>query len=673
MEENEARERVAYLRSTVRRHNVHYFRDHTSEISDFEYDRLKAELVDLETRFPEFTASDSPARQVGDDRIDGFASYRHRQPMLSLDNTYNREELFEFEARLQRLLDATNVDFVVEPKIDGVAISLTFENGSLVRAVTRGNGVEGDDITSNALEIASLPRKLRGPNPPAVIEVRGELYMTLEEFARINALRAEQELPLFANPRNLTSGTIKQLGGLGDRRLEVVLYGLGHCEPNVFRTQSEFHDTIRQWRFPTVEQVWKAKGIEEAWELVQALDRLRDSFAYATDGAVIKVDSLALQADAGSTAKAPRWAIAYKFAAEQAETLLREISVQVGRTGVITPVAELETVFLAGTTVSRATLHNEDEVKRKDIREGDTVVVEKAGEIIPAVVEVVRSKRPQNSKLYQFPKHCPACQTALVRLTGEAAWRCPNAVCPPQVRRRIEHFASRQAMDIEGLGTAVVNQLVERGMVNDITELYPLTEEDLITLEKFGPKSSENLVRAIDSTRERELWRLIHGLGIPQVGAQSAKDLADHFKSLPALTNASEEELVAIDGIGEIVAESIIGFFAQPQNRQIVTDLGRAGLKMEEAVSDDPSGGETSLLLSGKTFVITGTLPSMTRDEARGAIEQAGGKVTGSVSKKTSYLLAGESPGSKFRKSESLGVPIIGESELRALLGSHAP
>ena len=333
MEENEARERVAYLRSTVRRHNVHYFRDHTSEISDFEYDRLKAELVDLETRFPEFTASDSPARQVGDDRIDGFASYRHRQPMLSLDNTYNRDELFEFEARLQRLLDATNVDFVVEPKIDGVAISLTFENGSLVRAVTRGNGVEGDDITSNALEISSLPRKLRGPNPPAVIEVRGELYMTLEEFARINALRAEQELPLFANPRNLTSGTIKQLGGLGDRRLEVVLYGLGHCEPNVFRTQSEFHDTIRQWRFPTVEQVWKAKGIEEAWELVQALDRLRDSFAYATDGAVIKVDSLALQADAGSTAKAPRWAIAYKFAAEQAETLLREISVQVGPYG----------------------------------------------------------------------------------------------------------------------------------------------------------------------------------------------------------------------------------------------------------------------------------------------------------------------------------------------------
>ncbi len=672
MEENAARERIAYLRSAVRRHNVHYFRDHTSEISDFEYDRLKAELVDLETRFPAFTASDSPARQVGDDRVDGFASYRHRQPMLSLDNTYNREELFEFEARLQRLLDATDVDFVVEPKIDGVAISLTFENGSLMRAVTRGNGAEGDDITSNALEIASLPRKLRGPNPPAVIEVRGELYMTLEEFARINALRAEQELPLFANPRNLTSGTIKQLGGLGDRRLEVVLYGLGHCEPNVFRTQSEFHETIRLWRFPTVERVWNATGIEEAWERVQALDHLRDSFAYATDGAVIKVDSLALQADAGSTAKAPRWAIAYKFAAEQAETRLRKISVQVGRTGVITPVAELETVFLAGTTVSRATLHNEDEVKRKDIREGDTVVVEKAGEIIPAVVEVVRSERPQNSKPYQFPSLCPACQTELVRLTGEAAWRCPNAACPPQVRRRIEHFASRQAMDIEGLGTAVVNQLVERGLINDITELYRLTAADLLTLDKFGPKSSENLVRAIDSTRELELWRLIHGLGIPQIGAQSAKDLADHFKSLPALTSASEKELVAIDGIGEIVAESIIGFFAQSQNRQIVADLGRAGLKMEEAVSDDPTDSETPLSLSGKTFVITGTLPSMTRDEARGAIEQAGGKVTGSVSKKTSYLLAGESPGSKFRKSESLGVPIIGESELRALLGSDA-
>ena len=666
MNEIEAKAQIARLRKEIERHNDLYFRRAEQEISDPEYDRLKRELADLEIEFPMLALETSPSLRVGDDRAEGFVTYRHRQPMLSLDNTYNREELFDFEKRLKKLFGDEPLDFVVEPKIDGLAVSLTYENGKFVRAVTRGNGAEGDDITRNVDLIRGFPRSLEGANAPEIIEIRGEIYMTLEEFNRINVERAEQDLPLFANPRNFAAGTVKLLDRrtAASRKLEIVLYAMGHCQPMPFVRHSEFQETLRQWRFPVVEKYWQPTGIVEAWQCIVELEKLRDVFAYATDGAVIKLDSLPLQERAGSTAKAPRWAISYKFAAEQAETKLNDITIQVGRTGALTPVAELEPVLLAGTTVSRATLHNADEIARKDIRVGDIVVVEKAGEIIPAVISVVKAKRAPQRAPYVFPAHCPACGAEAVRLEGEAAWRCPNAGCPPQVRRRIEHFTGRQAMDIEGLGIAVVDQLVERGLIQNIADLYQLTEEDLLPLDKFAQKSAGNLIIALVASKKAELWRLIHGLGIQHVGTGASKDLANHFRSLEKIRVADEETLVEIDGIGEIMAQSIRQFFSQKENHATVERLINAGL----SVAQEDLIKEADLPLKGRIFVLTGTLLTLNREEAKALIERAGGKVTGSVSKKTSYLLTGESPGSKFAKAEKLGVPIIGEDQLREMV-----
>ncbi len=669
MNDIEANTRIARLRKEIERHNDLYFRRTEPEISDFEYDRLKKELADLENDYPVLASEASPSLKVGDDRAEGFVTYRHRQPMLSLDNTYNREELFDFEKRLKKLFGNEPLDFVMEPKIDGLAVSLTYENGKFVRAVTRGNGTEGDDITRNVDLIPEFPRSLEGANAPEIIEIRGEIYMTLEEFNRINKDRAEQELPLFANPRNFAAGTIKLLdrGMAASRKLEIVLYAMGHCQPMPFSRHSEFQDTLRQWRFPVVEKYWQPTGIEEAWQCIEKLEALRNGFAYATDGAVIKLDSLPWQERAGATAKAPRWAISYKFAAQQAETKLTAITIQVGRTGALTPVAELEPVLLAGTTVSRATLHNADEIARKDIRAGDAVVVEKAGEIIPAVVSVVKEKRAPRSAPYVFPAQCPACGAEAVRLEGEVAWRCPNPGCPPQVRRRIEHFAGRQAMDIEGLGIAVVDQLVERGLIQNIADLYHLTVQDLLPLDKFAQKSAENLILALEASKKAELWRLIHGLGIQHVGTGASEDLPNHFRSLEKISAADEETLVEIDGIGEIMAQSIRQFFSHEENRAIVERLINAGLN----VTQEESNEEAELPLKGRTFVLTGTLPTLNRDKAKALIEKAGGKVTTSVSKKTSCLLAGESPGSKFAKAQKLGVPIIGEDQLREMISGH--
>lgn len=670
MADKDTRQRVEWLRKEIARHNELYYKETQeggfTEISDQDYDRLKRELADFEVRHPELATADSPTQKVGDDRLEAFESYRHLQPMLSLDNTYNQEELFDFEARLKRIFDDDSLDYTVEPKIDGVAVSLTYENGEFVRAVTRGNGVEGDIITANARRIESLPLQLKGGNHPDTIEIRGEIYMTIEEFNRINREREQEGLPLFANPRNFAAGTVKLLDQkvAAQRKLEIVLYGLGYCDPFPFTRQSEFQQTLKDWGVPTVEKYWHATGIEEAWKHIEELDRLRHDFAYATDGAVIKLDEIAKQQEAGFTSKAPRWAISYKFAAEQAETRLNKISIQVGRTGALTPVAELEPVQLAGTTVSRATLHNADEIARKDIREGDTVVVEKAGEIIPAVVRVVEDKRPADSKPFDFAARLEELGIEGHRVEGEAAWRVVDENNPVQIRRRIQHFASRTAMDIEGLGVAVVDQLVSRELIKDIADLYTLKVEDLIDLEKFAQKSSENLINALEASKQAELWRLLHGLGIPHVGATAAKDLARHFKSLHALMDASEEDLVAIDGVGSIMAASIRAYFDQETHRDLVDRLIAHGLNTEVEDSGEPATTQ----LEGKTFVLTGTLPNMTRDEAKALIEGAGGKVTSSVSKKTDYLLAGESAGSKYTKAEKLGVPIISEDDLKALL-----
>ncbi len=667
MSSREIEKTMEKLRAEIRRHDDLYFRKAEPEITDPEYDRLKRELADLEARYPELVPDDTPTRRVGDDRLEAFETYRHRQPMQSLDNTYSEEELREFYRRLVRLFGREDLAFVVEPKIDGVAVSLTFERGRFVRAVTRGNGIEGDDITRNVKTIHGLPHRLPGGRFPEIIEIRGEIFIGNDEFERINREREEQGLALYANPRNLTAGTVKLLDPkeVGRRRLRIVLHGLGYCEPGFFERLSDFHETLAGWKLPGVDRYKVANGIDEVWAAVEELDQLRHGFAYATDGAVVKLDSLSRQEEAGSTAKAPRWAIAYKFSAEQAETVVEGIFLQVGRTGTLTPVVALRPVKLAGTTVSRATLHNRDEIQRKDVRVGDTVVVEKAGDIIPAVVEVVLEKRSDKSRPWPFPGHCPECESEVIRLPGEVAVRCPNLSCPAQVRRRLRHYASRQCMDIEGLGEAVVDQLVERGLVERIPDLYDLTREQLMTLDKFAEKASENLVRAIEESKGRELWRLIHGLGIQHIGATASRDLAASFNDLDRIANASEEELLAVEGIGEITARSIAAYFSEKQNRELVEALRERGVHTRDAVAAEKRDGP----LSGKTFVLTGTLPSLTRQEASDTIEAAGGRVTGSVSKKTDYVLAGEEAGSKLDKARKLGVAILDEKGFRELLG----
>ncbi len=663
------RQRAAQLRATIARHDELYYRAGRTEITDTEYDALKRELAGIEAAHPDVAASDSPTGRVGDDRTEGFQVRRHRSPMQSLDNTYSESELRTFDQRLRKLLGTpagTPLAYVVEPKIDGVAVSLTFEKGRLVRAVTRGNGVEGDDVTANVRTIRHLPDALSGDGHPEVVEIRGEIYMSLEVFRRINAQREEAGLETFANPRNLAAGTIKLLdpAEVAKRPLDIVLYGLGYCSADIAPSQSAFHGLLKAWKVPTVERLWPAEGIDDAWKAIQDLDTARRGFAYATDGAVVKLDHFARQREAGATSKAPRWAIAYKYAPERAETRLRAITVQVGRTGVLTPVAELEPVPLAGTTVARATLHNEDEITRKDIRVGDYVLVEKAGEVIPAVIGVNAARRAPDSEPYHFPENCPECATPVVKLPGEVAWRCPNLTCPAQVRRRIEHFASKQCMDIEGLGEAVVDQLVTRGLARTLSDIYRLRRENLETLDKFGEKSAHNLAGAIEASKRADLWRLIHGLGIPGVGSSSAKDLARHFRSIAALVAAKEQDLLALEGVGEKTARAIRAFFNEPANQILVDELRDLGVD-----PTPPAQAAGAAEFVGKTFVLTGTLETMTREEAAARIEAAGGKVSGSVSKKTSYVVAGAEAGSKLEKAQKLGVTVLTEPQFLAMLG----
>ena len=676
MTPSEAQKRIADLRAEVALHDERYYRQARPEITDQEYDRIKRELGDLERRYPGASAGDSPTIRVGDDRAEGFQTYRHRQAMQSLDNTYSETELREFHARLVKLLGRDDLSYVVEPKVDGLAVSLTYVKGALVRAVTRGNGTEGDDVTANALTIRTLPRKLKasaGAPVPELIEIRGEIYMSTAEFDRINAARDAEGEERYANPRNLAAGTIKLLDPreVAERRLEIVLYGIGACEPAeaAGETQSGYHARVRAWGLPSVERLWTASGIDQVWAAIGELDRARGKFAYGTDGAVVKLDSLALQREAGSTSRAPRWAMAYKFAAERAETRLLSISVQVGRTGVLTPVAELEPVSLAGSTVARATLHNKDEIARKDIRVGDFVYVEKAGEVIPAVVGVNTARRTPECVAFEFPKKCPACGTLVVQAEGEVALRCPNYECPVQVRRRVLHFASKACVDIDGMGEAMVDVVVGKGWVRGVADIYRLRREDLLGLGKSVEKSSDNLLAAIAKSKKADLWRFVHGLGIAHVGAAAAKDLASRFGSLEALSESkygdyiseSKESLIA--GIGPTMADAIVGHFNQPVNRALVHDLLEAGAEPAKPAAAAPSTGP----LLGKTFVLTGTLPSMTREEAASRIEAAGGKIASSVSKKTSYVLAGADAGSKLEKARALGVPVIAEEDLLSM------
>ena len=657
---------IAKLRAEITKHDQLYYKDALPSIDDQAYDRLKAQLAELEATVPEFDFGTSPTQSVGDDRLEAFVSYTHRVPMLSLDNTYSMKELIEFGKRLEKRFPDQTLNYLVEPKIDGVAVSLTYEQGQFVRAVSRGNGAEGDDITQNVRPIKGLPMTLN--DAPEILEVRGEIYMRHEEFERINATRETEGQQLYANPRNLAAGTIKLLdpAEARTRSLDIVLYGVGACEPaRFFSHQAEIHEKLKTWGFSVLEKIWLTDGIEQAWKSIENLDTLRQGFTYPTDGAVVKLDDFRLQDEAGFTSKAPRWAIAYKFEAERAETLLKEISLQIGRTGAVTPVALLEPVQLAGTTVSRATLHNEDEIRRKDIRPGDTVLVQKAGEIIPQVLSVNLDKRPADSVPFDFGAHLESLGIIAERDPNEAVWRITRKDDPIRQQRALQHFASRACMDIENLGTAIVEQLVARGLAHNPADLYTLRIEQLLELDKFAEKSANNLIAALEASKTRCLWQLIHGLGIPHVGKQSAKDLEAYFDSLDAIASASVEALVEVDGIGSIMAQSLHAWFADPDHTTLIDRFRKYGLNFQSARIEI---GDSAL--AGKIFVLTGSLPTLTRSEATAMIEQVGGRSSSSVSKKTDYVIAGEASGSKYAKAEKLGIVILDEDQFKHLIES---
>jgi len=667
-----AEKRIARLREEIRHHEHRYYVLAAPEISDQEYDALERELRELEAEFPDLVTPTSPTQRVGETPSSEFPAFVHRVPMLSLDNTYSEEELREFEERIFRAVGKREVVYTAELKIDGLSMALHYEAGRLLRAVTRGDGVRGDDVTPNARAIRAIPLELRGEDVPRELEARGEVYLPRSRFEAINREREEAEEEPFANPRNAAAGTMKSLDArvVEKRGLEVFLYGIAHLRGPELKSQWEALECFRSWGLRTNPESRRCAGVGEVLEAIDAWRGRREELPYAIDGVVVKVDDFALQQELGSTSKFPRWAIAYKYPAVQAETAVRAIEVQVGRTGRLTPVAHLEPVVLAGTTVSRATLHNEEEIARKDVRVGDTVRIERGGEVIPKVVGVVLEKRPPGTEPWTPPEECPVCGTTAVRADGEVDRRCPNASCPAQVEERLKHFARREAMDIEGLGDALVHELSEKGLVRDFADLYGLRFEDLAPL--FAPKAKKgeslgarNLLAAIDASRSRELRRLIFGLGIRFVGARAAMLLARHFRSLRALAAADVAAIDAIYEIGPAVAGSVHAWFRDPANLKLVERLERAGLRVQEAEAEPGS-----LAFQGQQFVLTGTLDSMSRDEAKAAIEARGGRVTGTVSKKTSVVVAGRESGSKLERARELGVSVIDEAEFRARLAA---
>lgn len=665
--------RIDELRREILHHDRLYYEQAKPEITDREYDLLYRELVDLERAHPELITPDSPTRKVGGRPQGAFAQVTHLVPMQSLDNTYSEEEIGDFVERLHRLLPEEEIPLTIEPKVDGVAIALLYEKGHLVRAATRGDGTTGDEVTRNIRTIREIPALLRGP-APAVLEVRGEVYLPKKTFARINAERDEQGLPVFANPRNAAAGSLKQLDPsiVAERGLSAVFYGYGAYEPApgspVPSTQQEFFECLKRWGLPTDPKTWTAKTASGVMEVIRELGMIRRDFPFETDGAVIKVNQLSQHERLGSTSKAPRWAIAYKYEPEQARTRLLDITIQVGRSGVLTPVAELKPVFVAGSTVARATLHNEEEIARKDLRIGDWVMVGKAGDVIPAVVAVLTAERDGSEKEFRMPSHCPVCGAEVTRTEGEVAVRCANPTCSAQVRRRIEYFASRSAMDIAGLGEAVVTQLTEANLLRDLADLYALTPDQLLPLERMGQKSVENLLSAIAGSKDRPLWRLLAGLGIPHVGVTAARTLASSFGTIDRLAAASVEELCAIEEIGEIMATAIHAWFRDPEVVKLLERLRSAGLNFGERDAEESAPAATGSI-KGTIWVLTGTL-SIPREEAVEMIRAQGGKVSSAISAKTTYLLAGENAGSKLAKAEKLGITLMNEEEFRKLLAS---
>jgi DNA ligase (NAD+) len=726
-DEAQAAKRIEQLRREIKEHDRHYYEEAAPTISDREYDRLYKELVDLEARFPDLVTSDSPTQGVGGKPLQAFAQIQHRVPMLSLDNTYSENEVADFYKRITRLLPGEKIPVVIEPKVDGVAVSVMYENGKLRYAATRGDGLVGDDITQNIKTIRSVPHELRGA-APKIFEVRGEAFLDKAGFEKLNKEREAAALPLLANPRNAAAGSLKHLDPnvAAKRPLGMIFYGTGAVEGADIDLHSKIFPLFKKLGLPTHKDWWLADSIDKVLNAIRDLDEIRRDFPYETDGAVIKVDALAQRQRLGFTAKSPRWAIAYKYAAERVQTKLLDIKVQVGRTGILTPVALLEPILVSGSTVSRATLHNEDEIKRKDIRIGDTVVIEKAGEVIPAVVEVVKSRRPRNAKPFDFFKNirgkCPVCGGEVRRDPEFVAWRCENIRCPAQATRRLEFFAARGALDIESVGDIVADKLVERGLVREPLDLFELKVDQLAKLNLgtdeaprvFGEKNATKAIQAIERARTLPLSRWLYALAIPDVGKTTATDLARFHEAIEDVADskllrdvldyheskgekqkakAIAERLIKsgfaerskssprrvrpvadkvdksagiVTEVGPVVAKSVVDFFDSSAGTKILQRMKQLGIRPQSEKVSAKKAAE--LPLAGKTFVLTGTLPSMTRDEASQKIQALGAHISGSVSKKTDYVLAGNEAGNKLDKAKELGVKIIDEAEFKKML-----
>ncbi len=662
MEKKAAQLKIEKLRELINYHNYRYYVLDDPEVSDAEYDSLMKELEALEREYPDLITPDSPTQRVGGAVLSGFQVVTHAIPLLSLANAYSQEELDSFDRRVRELLSSPP-RYTAELKIDGLAISLLYRDGVFIRGATRGDGQTGEDITNNLRTIRSIPLKLREPLA-GDLEVRGECYMDKRAFEQLNKAQEEKGEKLFANPRNAAAGSLRQLDPkvTSERQLNVFLYGLGYSDALPPDSHYETLQWLSSLGFRTNPETQVFDSIDGVKEFIQYWHEKRESLPYDIDGIVVKVDSRVQQELLGTTAKSPRWAVAYKFPAMQKTTKVEDIIVQVGRTGAVTPLAILEPVFIAGSTVSRASLHNEDYVKEKDIRIGDTVVIQKAGDIIPEVVRSVPELRDGSERVFQMPQSCPACGTRLVREAGEAVWRCDNSQCPAKLVEGLVYFASRDALDIEGMGPAVVQQLVDAGLVKNPADIFKLTKEQLLGLDRFGERSAAKLVASIEEAKGRGLARLLTALGILHVGTQTAASLAAYFGSMEKLVTATEDQLAQVPDIGPVVASSISAFFQNPKNIQLIEELKKLGVKMDEPKQ---SRGEA---FSGKTFVVTGTLSQFSRKEAKDAIESLGGKTTESVSKNIDYLVVGEKPGSKLDKARELGISILDEQQFIDML-----